>query len=108
MEPPHYVAERGGLEFHTIDMSGNMITLEPMTDFSTHSVLILVNSIIKRIFIIQLKDSVTQRFIFLASRTASNLNSNRFKNEFKIRNVTDPLEREMILEKIGIIQKIGT
>ena len=85
-----------------------MITLEPMNDFSTHSVLILVNSIIKRIFTIQLKDSVPQRLIFLASRTASNLNSNRFKNEFKIRNVTDPLEREMILEKIGIIQKIGT
>lgn len=108
VEPPHYVAERGGLEFHTIDMSGNLITLEPMTDFSTHSVLILVNSIIKRIFTIQLRDSVPQRLIFLASRTASNLNSNRFKNEFKIRNVTDPLEREMILEKIGIIQKIGT
>lgn len=108
VEPPHYIAERGGLEFHTIDTGGNLITLEPNADLTVHSILILINSIIKRIFIIKLKDSVPQRLTFIAGRTASNLNSNRFKNEFNIRNVTDPLEREMILEKIGIIQKFGT
>jgi hypothetical protein len=36
----------------------------------------------------------------------SNINTNRFKNEFSIRDVQDPMEREMILEKIGIILKI--
>jgi hypothetical protein len=108
VEPPHYIAERGGLEFHTIDMGGNLITLEPNADLTVHSILILINSIIKRIFIIKLKESVPQRLAFIAGRTASNLNSNRFKNEFNIRNVTDPLEREMILEKIGIIQKFGS
>ena len=108
VELPHYIAERGGVEFHTIDTGGNLITLEPNADLTAHSILILINRMIKRIFIIQLKDSIPQRLIFFAGRTASNLNSNRFKNEFNIRNVTDPLEREMILEKIGIIQKIGT
>lgn len=108
VEPPHYIAERGGLEYHTIDTGGNLITLEPNADLTAHSILILINSLIKRIFIIKLKDSIPQRLIFIAGRTASNLNSSRFKNEFNIRNVTDPLEREMILEKIGIIQKIGT
>jgi hypothetical protein len=108
VEPPHYVAERGGLEFYTIDEAGNLITLEPNAYLTIHSVLILVNRIIKRIFIIKLEDTIPQRFMFLAGRTATNLNSNRFKSEFNIRNVTDPLEREMILEKIGIIQKIVT
>ncbi|MFX0084743.1 MAG: hypothetical protein ACFFAU_03640 [Candidatus Hodarchaeota archaeon] len=107
-EPPHYVAERGGLEFHTIDEAGNLITLNTNFDLKIYSVLILVNRIIKRIFIIKLNDTIPQRLVFLAGRTASNLNSKRFKSEFNIRNVTDPLEREMILEKIGILQKIGT
>lgn len=108
VEPPHYVVERGGLEFYTIDKVGNLITLESNTDFTINSVLILVNRIIKRIFVIILDDTIPQRMVFLAGRTATNLNSSRFKSEFNIRNVTDPLEREMILEKIGIIQNIGT
>jgi hypothetical protein len=108
LAPAHYITERGGLEFHTIDMRGKLITLEPKTDLKAHSILILINKIIKRIFIIKLKNSVPQRLLFIAGRTASNLNSSRFKNELNIRNVTDPLEREMILEKIGIIQKFGT
>ncbi|UCE14129.1 MAG: hypothetical protein JSV04_02865 [Candidatus Heimdallarchaeota archaeon] len=106
-EIPFYIPERGGLEFYTIDMGGDLVTLEASTDLTDHSVLILINSVIKRIFLIKLKDSAPQRLMFLASRSASNLNVNRFKSNFTIRNVSDPLEREMILEKIGIIQKIG-
>lgn len=104
---PYYISERGGLEFYTINMEGDLITLETTSDLTAHPVLILINSVVKRIFLIKLNDSVPQRLAFLAGRSASNLNSNRFKNEFTIRNVSDPIEREMILEKIGIIQKIG-
>lgn len=106
-ETPSYIPERGGLEFYTIDTESNLVKLEPTSDLADHSVLILINSIVKRIFLIKLNDSAPQRFMFLASRSASNLNTNRFKNEFAIRNVSDPIERELILEKIGIIQKIG-
>ncbi len=105
--PPYYIPERGGLEFYTINMEGDLITLKPSDDFLVHSVLILINGVIKRIFLIKLKDSAPQRLMFLASRSASNLNTNRFKNDFTIRNVSDPIERELILEKIGIIQRIG-
>lgn len=104
---PSYIPERGGLEFYTINTEGDLITLETTSDLTAHPVLILINSVVKRIFLIKLNDSVPQRLSFLAGRSASNLNTNRFKNEFTIRNVSDPIEREMILEKIGIIQKIG-
>ena len=104
---PYYISERGGLEFYTINKEGDLITLETSSDLTAHPVLILINSVVKRIFLIKLNDSVPQRLAFLAGRSASNLNTNRFKNEFTIRNVSDPIEREMILEKIGIIQKIG-
>ncbi len=104
---PSYISERGGLEFYTINMEGDLITLETTSDLTAHPVLILINSVVKRIFLIKLKDSIPQRLAFLAGKSASNLNTNRFKNEFTIRNVSDPIEREMILEKIGIIQKIG-
>ena len=88
-------------------MEGKLISLEPSDDPTAHSVLILINRILKRIFLIRLKETTPQRLMFLAGRSASNLNTNRFKNEFTIRNVSDPLECEMILEKIGIIQNIG-
>ncbi|MFX1505399.1 MAG: hypothetical protein ACFFDC_04705 [Promethearchaeota archaeon] len=104
---PSYIPERGGLEFCTINTEGELITLKPSDDFTIHPVIILINGVIKRILLIKLDDSVPQRLMFLAGRTASNLNTNRFKNEFTIRDVTDPIEREMILEKIGTIQKIG-
>ncbi|MFX0125619.1 MAG: hypothetical protein ACFFAE_18495 [Candidatus Hodarchaeota archaeon] len=104
---PYYIPEKGGLEFCTINSEGELITLKPSDDLTTHPVLILINGVIKRILLIKLDDSTPQRLMFLAGRTASNINSNRFKNEFTIRDVSDPIEREMILEKIGTIQKIG-
>ncbi|MHA2247736.1 MAG: hypothetical protein ACXADY_22500 [Candidatus Hodarchaeales archaeon] len=106
-ETPYYISERGGLEYHTVNVEGDLITLENSSDLTAHPVLILINSVIKRIFLIKLKDSVSQRIMFLAGRSATNLNANRFKNEFTIRSVSDPIERDIILEKIGIIQKIG-
>jgi hypothetical protein len=106
-ETPLYIPERGGLEFFTINAEGELITLKPSDDFTIHPVIILINGVIKRILLLKLDDHAPQRLMFLAGRTASNLNTNRFKNEFTIRDVTDPIEREMILEKIGTIQKIG-
>jgi len=104
---PIMLAKKGGLEYYTIKDEGELVELESYKDFSSHQVLILVNSILKKILVIKLKDNIPQRLFFLAGRSASNLNSNRFKNEYNIRNVLDPLEREMILEKIGLIQKIS-
>lgn len=107
-EQPYYISEKGGLEFYTINENGELVTIEPKSDLTTHSVLLVCNSVIKRIFLMKLKDNAPQRLMFLAGKSASNLNTKRFKNEFTIRDVSDPLEREMLLEKIGIIQKIVT
>jgi hypothetical protein len=107
-QPQVYLAERGGLEYFTIEEGGELLSLEPRTNFDQYPLFILVNTILKKIFVLVLKENVSQRSIFLAGRSATNLNSNRFKNEFTIRNVLDPLEREMILEKIGMIQEIST
>jgi hypothetical protein len=97
----------GGLEFFTNDETGELIKLEPNTNFQQFPFIILVNTVVKKIFILRTKDHVSQRTIFLAAKSASNLNSNKFKNEFTIRNVVDPLEKEMILDKVGIIQEIS-
>ena len=106
VEPTHIV-ERGGLEFFTIDTEGEAREIDPRVELSSCSVLIIANTILKRIFLIRLKDSIPHRLVFLASTAVSNINTNRFKNEFTVRDVQDPMEREMILEKIGIILKIG-
>ncbi len=106
-ETPYYIPERGGLEFFTINTEGELITLKQSDELTAYPVLILINGVIKRILLIKLDDSAPQRLMFLAGRSASNINSNRFKNSFTIRDVSDPIEREIILEKIGTIQKIG-
>ncbi|NHJ03112.1 MAG: hypothetical protein EAX86_13325 [Candidatus Heimdallarchaeota archaeon] len=107
VEEPYYIPEKAGLSFYTIDEEGELISLEPSDDLTPYSVLILVNGVVKRIFVIKLRDERLQKLMFLAGSCASSLNSTRFKNEFTIRDVTDPLEREMILEKLGIIREIS-
>ncbi len=104
---PQVLAERGGLEYYTINDVGDPLPLQPNDEIMDNSVLIIANTILKRLLVIKLKENVSQRLMFIAGRSASNLNSNRFKNEFTIRNVLDPLEREMIIEKIGILREIS-
>jgi hypothetical protein len=105
---PSYIHEKGGLEFFTVNADGDLREINLQTDLATLSVLILVNTLLKRIFLIELKESISQHLMFHAGTSASNINTNRFKNRFSIRNVSDPMEREMILEKIGVIQEIGS
>ncbi|MHA1995011.1 MAG: hypothetical protein ACW97Z_10755 [Candidatus Hodarchaeales archaeon] len=103
-----YIHEKGGLEFFTVNTEGDLREINLQTDLGALSVLILVNTLLKRIFLIELKDSISQHLMFHAGASASNINTNRFKSRFSIRNVSDPMEREMILEKIGVIQEIGS
>ncbi|MHA1237397.1 MAG: hypothetical protein ACTSQ9_07050, partial [Candidatus Hodarchaeales archaeon] len=104
---PSIIVERGGLEFFTVNSEGELREIDPRVELASSSVLIMINTILKRIFLIKLKDSVPHRQMFLASTSVSNINTNRFKNEFSIRDVQDPMEREMLLEKIGIVLETG-
>ncbi len=105
---PKYIVERGGLEFFTIVNEGEMKEIDSQTDLTALPVLILVNTLLQRILIIKLKESTPQRIMFHAGTSASNINTNRFKNRFTIRAVSDPMEIEMILEKVGIIQEMSS
>ena len=60
-----------------------------------------VNLVTKRIFIVEnASKNVSTRKLFLANRSASNLNQNEFKSEFQIRNVADEWDFERIIEMI--------
>ena len=104
---PSIIVERGGLEFFTVNTEGELREIDPGVELESLSILIMINTILKRIFLIRLKDSIPHRLMFLASTSVSNLNTNRFKNEFSVRDVQDPMEREMLLENIGSIQNVG-
>lgn len=104
---PVDIVEKGGLEFFTVNSEGELITVNPQDDMGALQVIILVNTILKRIFLIKIKNDMPQRLLFLAGTSASNINTNRFKNTFTIRDVSDPMEREMILENIGVFRKFG-
>ncbi|MFX1537432.1 MAG: hypothetical protein ACFFDI_24760, partial [Promethearchaeota archaeon] len=70
-ETPYYIPERGGLEFYTINADGDLIELETSVDLSAYSILMVINAVVKRIFLIKLDDSTPQRLMFLAGRSAS-------------------------------------
>ncbi|MFW9854505.1 MAG: hypothetical protein ACFFFG_05575 [Candidatus Thorarchaeota archaeon] len=100
---PVYLPSKGGLEFFHVNNQGELLELPINGSLTQYPILIICNLVIKRIILLKMTEDVSQRQFFLASKHASNLNSSRFKNAMEIRDVQDPLEREMILEKLGVI-----
>jgi hypothetical protein len=100
---PTFLPSKGGLEFFRVDPEGELIEAPIDSTLIQYPILIICNLVIKRIILLKMKENVSQRQFFLASKHASNLNASRFKNAMEIRDVQDPLEREMILEKLGVI-----
>ena len=95
-------------KFLTVDNDGELTPITNYNEIYSVSILIFVNTITKSIFNIRIKESIPQRRLFLAARAASNLNSDEYKSEFSIRDVSDEMEREFLMEKIDvIIQQLG-
>ncbi len=49
---------------------------------------------------LSLSKDISERYAYLAGRAANRMNVERLRNAFKIRDVDDPIEINMILEKI--------
>ncbi len=90
---------------YTIDDQGELIDLKSLEKIESLEVLIFANTITKTIFNIKMRDNLSQRKLFLAGKAASQLNLNRFKSKCNIRNVSDLLMRNYLLDKIGVIFK---
>lgn len=102
-ERPVFLPTKGGLEFYRVDPEGELLEVALNSALVQYPILIICNLVIKRIILLKMKDDVSQRQLFIAGKHATNLNSSRFKNSFRIRDVQDPMERDFLLEKLGVI-----
>jgi hypothetical protein len=93
------------LGLFTVDNEGILVEIESLEKIYSTKVILFVNSITKTIFNIMMDESISQRFKFLAGRAASNMNTNQFRSEFQVRDVSDDLERQYLMEKIEVIFK---
>ncbi len=87
--------------FYTVDQEGELTSLpyNDQTDLSSYPVLIVVNSLIKQIYVLQNDENISNRILFLAGRAVSNLNRQHWKSEYRIRNISDTLECRFLLDQ---------
>lgn len=87
--------------FYTVNPEGELtsLTYENQTALSSYPVLVIVNTLIKQIFVLQNHENVSNRMLFLAGRAVSNLNRQHWKSEYRIRNISDTLECKLLLDQ---------
>ena len=86
---------------YTVNQDGELITLnfDNLTNLSSYPVLIIVNTLIKQIFILENQEDVPNRLLFLANRNISGLNRELWKSEFQIRGISDTIDCERLIEQ---------
>ena len=106
-KPPsqlEYIEEKT-FALYTIDEQGELIDVKSLNNIEKLEILLFANTITKTIFNIIMRENLSQRKLFLAGKAASQLNLNRFRSECKIRNVSDLMMRNYLLDRISILFK---
>ena len=91
--------EKSGLEFFTLSPDGEPQPTS-LTEGLKAPLMLLVNHVNQTILRLTLLDTVSERKAYLAGSAAAKMNAEHFRNAFRIRDVDDPLEIQMVLEKI--------
>lgn len=99
------VEKREAIYFFAVNQQGEHVQAneEFINNPAEFPVVVIVNTIQKRIFVLKNREDATNRQMFLASRAASTINTKRFKNEFHIRDISDPFEAELLMDQISVI-----
>jgi len=90
---------KAGLEFITVLPDGE-IQSTSLVEGIKSSVLLVINHVNQMLLILYLDESIPDRHRYWAGRIANRLNGERFRSAFKIRDIEDPLEIDMLLEKL--------
>lgn len=99
--------------FYTVQKEKPEGELEPIAfdsqiNLRSFPVLVIVNTVIEKIFILKNREDTPNRLMFLASRAASRLNTDRWRNRFRVRDVSDPLECEILIDKASVLFDVAT
>jgi hypothetical protein len=96
--------------FYTIKSEGELtpIAFDSQVNLRSYPVLVIVNTVIEKIFILKNRADAPNRLMFLASRAASQLNTDHWRNRFRVRDVSDPLECEILIDKASVLFDVAT
>ena len=89
------------ISLYNVNNSGDLepFMYENEEQLRNQDLFLAVNSITKRIFIVENSSKpASSRKLFMAGKSASNLNQKDFKSEYQIRNVSDEFDFERILD----------
>ena len=88
-----------GLEFFKVLPDGELQQTS-LTDGLKASILLVVNHVNQMILKLTLSEDISDRYVYLAGRAANRMNVERLRSAFRIRDIDDPIEIDMLLEKI--------
>jgi len=90
---------KAGLEFYKVLPDGD-IQETSLNDGLKSPILLLVNHVNQMILTLTLSEDISERYLYLAGSAANRLNIERLRSAYRIRDIDDPLEIAMFLEKI--------
>jgi small GTP-binding protein len=95
------------VHIYTVNLQGDpiAINLDNKTDLSSYSILIIANTIIKRISVLENKEGVSSQLLFYANRAADRLNNQHWKSEFQTQHISDPYECESLIDQAKSLTK---
>ncbi|MFW9992140.1 MAG: hypothetical protein ACFFD4_08750, partial [Candidatus Odinarchaeota archaeon] len=87
---------------YTVNQQGELATITPdnQTVPSSYPVLVIVNTIIKKIYILDNTDGGSSKLLHLANRAAAEINKQQWDNKFRIHNISDSLACESLIEQV--------
>ncbi|MFQ6123332.1 MAG: hypothetical protein ACE5R6_01815 [Candidatus Heimdallarchaeota archaeon] len=97
---------KAGLDFYQVLPDGELQETS-LSDGLKSPILIIVNHVNQLILKLTLSEDISERYDYLAARAANRVNVERLRNAYRIRDIDDPLEIDMLLEKIRTGFKIS-
>ncbi|MFW9996761.1 MAG: hypothetical protein ACFFD4_32265 [Candidatus Odinarchaeota archaeon] len=92
---------------YTVNKDGDLVTLDSdnKVDLSSYPLLVIVNTIIKQIYVLENSEDISSRLMFFAGRAATKLNNDKWKSEFQIRDISDHYDCTRLIEQVSSLIK---
>jgi hypothetical protein len=90
---------------YTVNQQGELVAIDynNQADLSNYPLLVMVNTIIKQIYVLENGKDISSRLLFQVGRAATKLNNKRWKNEFQIRNIFDHFDCARLIEQVSTL-----
>ncbi|MHA1168058.1 MAG: ADP-ribosylation factor-like protein [Candidatus Hodarchaeales archaeon] len=93
------------ISIFTLNKNDELEEINPNDDLFAIPVLIIVNTIIKKIYVLENGSEVSSYILLKNSHAATRINKQRYKGEFQISNISSPLDCGNIIDQAVALSK---